>query len=322
MYLADFVIIPDSSADMTSELRERFGIPAIVRGTLYYPDGSQHLANSDWEDFTPDEYYASMKGRNILYKTATPPVGETMNVYESFLKEGKDILSISLSSAISGTYQGFVSVANELMEKYPERKIICVDSLRYASAEALLVTKACEKRDSGATIEETAEYLNEIKHCIHQMGPLDDLFFCVKTGRISNFKAIFGTLVGVNTLGEFAPEGIAAVIGKTKGRNDAINATVEYTKAMIKNPEEQILFVAHSAREESAKLLAQKLREELNPKDIIINPIGASCGSSIGPGLCAVYFLGDPISENNTVEKAALAKVLADMKRQKITKGD
>ncbi len=315
--MSNFVIIPDSSSDMVASLRERFNVPKVIRGTLYHPDGRQDLSDIDWETMTPEEFYNSMKGRNILYKTATPPRGEVIEIFESFLKEGKDVLSISLSSALSGTYQNSVSIAEELMKKYPERKIACIDSMRYGSAQTLLVSLACQKRDSGATLEETAEYLNNIKHSIHQMGPLDDLFFCVKTGRISNFKAIFGTLIGVNSMGDFSNAGLAAVMGKVKGHRAALETTVAYVKKTIKNPEEQIIFIGHSNREESANYLAQRIKEEINPKEVIINPIGMSCGSSIGPGLCSAYFLGDPISENNEVEIATFNEAAAEVKNKK-----
>ena len=315
--MSNFVIVPDSSSDMVAALRERFDIPKVVRGTLYHPDGRQDLADVDWSTMSSEEFYDSMKGRNILYKTATPPRGEFIDIFESFLKEGKDILSISLSSSLSGTYQSALSVAEELMEKYPERKIICIDSYRYGSAQTLMVSKAAEMRDSGATLEETADYINKIKHCIHQMGPLDDLFFCVKTGRISNLKAILGTLIGVNSLGDFGCEGLASVIGKVKGHRAALETTVKYVKKVIKNPEEQIIFVGHTNREESAKYLAERIKEEINPKEIIINPIGMSCGSSIGPGLCSAYFLGDPISPNNETEKIAFNEAVAEAKIKK-----
>ncbi len=295
---------------MTKELRERFGIDGIIRGIVYPPDGSQIFADIDWENITPEEYYNSMRGRKVLYKTATPSVGEIISVMEPLLQAGRDVLSISLSTGISGTFQVVQNAANDLMEKYPERKIICIDSLRYSSAEGLLITLACKKRDEGASITETAEYLNEIKHSIHQIGPLNDLFFCVKTGRITNFQAFFGTLVGVNSFADFSRNGLAAVIGKTKGKQAALEATLKYVAQTIKNPEEQIIFIGHSNREDSALFLAEKIRETLNPKDIIINPIGMSCGSSIGPGLCAVYYLGDPISEGEVIERETMEKIL------------
>lgn len=315
--MSNFEIIPDSSCDMTKVLREKYGINHIIRGVVYKPDGTQIFADIDWETTTPEEYFNSMKGRKVLYKTATPPIGEIVEVFEPILKEGKDILSISLSTGISGTYTAVKTIAEDLMKKYPERKIICIDSLRYASAIALLVTKAVEKKNSGATIDETAEYVNTIKNCIHQMGPLDDLFFCVKTGRITNFQAFFGTLIGVNSLGDFSNKGLAAVLGKVKGHPNALNVTVKYIAETIENPEEQTIFISHSNREKSAHILAEKIREEINPKEIIINSIGMSCGSSIGPGLCAAYYIGKPISDGEITERNLMDNIIKDINNKK-----
>ena len=125
----NFAIVTDSSCDITSDLKERFGIDGVIRGIVYAPDGTQMLSDIDWENISPEEYYTSMQGRNVLYKTATPSAGEVFNVFDPILSSGRDILSISLSSAISGTLQIIQTVANELQEKYPEIKIICIDSL-------------------------------------------------------------------------------------------------------------------------------------------------------------------------------------------------
>ena len=306
----NFAIVPDSSSDMTAQLRLRFGVDAIVRGVIYRPDGTESLSDVDWENTTPDEYFNSMKGRKALYKTATPSMSEYFAAFEPLLQAGKDILSISLSSGISGTYQVAQSAAKELSQKYPDRKIICVDSLRYSSAIALLVAEASFKREQGATIEETAEYINTLKHSIHQIGPLDDLFFCVKTGRISNFQAFFGTLIGVNSLADFAGNGVSAVLGKTKGRKTALEVALRYIEKTIKNPEKQIIFVGHSIREENALYLKDRIIENFAPKDVIINPIGMSCGSSIGPGLCAAFYIGDTISSDGSTEKLIFEEAL------------
>lgn len=313
--MSDFVIIPDSSSDLTRELRERFDIPAYARGAFYFPDGRETLADLDWEQIDPKTYYESMSGRKILFKTASAPQGEVYEVYERFMKEGKDILAITLSSALSGTYQNCLSVSKELMEKYPGRKIVVVDSLRYSTALSLLVIMACQKRNEGATLEETAAYVEANKHCVHQMGPMDDLFFLVKTGRISNFKAFFGTLVGINPMADFNRKGLAQVLGKFKGKKNAFDAVIEYMSKTIENPEDQIIFVAHSNREQAAQVLADRIRETFHPKEIIINHVGMSCGASIGPGLCATFYQGKEISEGMEAEQALMKEIMTKQKK-------
>lgn len=311
--MSDFVIIPDSGSDMTAALRRRFQIDDMLLGVVYFPDGHQEYADIDWERMSPKEYYNSMKGKNVFYKTAYPPVGDVMEKFETYLKDGKDILSMTLSSGISGSYQSAYLVAKELMKKYPERKIICVDTLRYSGAFSLLVMKAAEKRAEGATIEETAQYINSIKNCVHQIGPLDDLFFCAKTGRINNFQAFFGSMAGVFPMADFCSKGVSDVIIKVKGKRNASTVALKYVKDRIVDGQDQILFISHSDREQDAQNMAELLRQEIKPKDIIINDVGMSCGSSIGPGLCAVYFIGKELSEDLQQEKSII-KELANNK--------
>ncbi len=315
--MSKFVIIPDASCDLSADLREQFGIEDYLRGTLYYPDGHDELIDLDWTKMTPDEYYTSMKGRNVLYKTASVPVGQMTEVFEKHLSAGEDVLSISISSGLSATYNETVMVAKDLQKKYPDRKILCIDSLRYSTALALLVVMACEKKNQGATIEETFEYVEQTKRTVHQMGSMNDLFFLVKTGRISNFKALFGTLVGVNAMADFNDKGLSEVIKNTKGMRTAQEFIIKYMEKTIVKPEEQIIFVAHSLRESQAKMLAEKIKERFNPKEIIINPVGMSCGASIGPGLCAAFYQGTPISPKLEKEKKIMDEIEADVKANK-----
>lgn len=313
--MSDFVIIPDSSSDLNKELRERFNIPDYVRGTFYFQDGTEARSDLDWEQISPETYYKSMSGRNALYKTASARRAEILEVYERQLKAGKDILAISLSSGLSGTYQVCVKTAQELLEKYPQRKIIVVDSLRYSTALSLLVIMASQKQQEGATLEETAEFLETYKHTIHQCGPMDDMFFLVKTGRVSNFKAFFGTMVGINPVADFNRKGLSQVLGKFKGKARAFDAVIDYMHGTIENPQDQIIFVAHSDREQAAKVLAQRIQEEFSPKEIIINHVGMSCGASIGPGLCAAFYRGKEISENMEQEQALMDAIIQKQKK-------
>lgn len=312
--MSDFVIIPDAASDFTKELRDRFQIPDYIKGTIYLPDGTEAIADLDWELMDPTTYYNSMSGRKALYKTAGSRQGDIYEIYRKYLEAGKDILTICLSSALSGTYQVYLKISQELMAEYPGRKIVIVDSLRYSSALSLLVIKASQKQQEGATLEETAAYLNKVKYSIHQMGAMDDMFFLVKTGRVSNFKALFGTLVGINAMADFNRQGLSQVIGKIKGKKRVIDAIIEYMRHTIENPTEQIIFVAHSNREQAAELLAQRIREEFSPKEVIINPVGISCGASIGPGLCAAFYEGVEISEDYSREQELMRNIIAEQK--------
>ncbi len=315
--MADFVIIPDVSCDLIRPLRERFDIPDYIPGVVYFPDGHSESTDIDWEHNDPKTYYESMSDRKSLYKTAYASPGEITAVYEKYLSQGIDVLSIVLSSGVSGTFQACDRVRQELAAKYPERKIIVIDSLRFSTSLSLLLIMASKKKAEGATIEETAAYVEENKHCIHQIGPMDDLFFLVKTGRISNFKAFFGTLVGVNPMADFNRNGMAEVLAKFKGKKNAFDAVIRYMRKTVIDPENQIMFVAHSNRLEAAKVLAEMIENEFHPKEIIINDVGMSSGSSIGPGLTAAFYYGTEISEGCETEKAIMAEIIAAQREKK-----
>lgn len=312
--MSDFVIIPDTSCDLTRDMREKYNIPDYLHGILYHPDGTEVLSSLDWDNMSAKEYYDSMKGRKALYKTATPKLGEVYEVFEKYLKQGKDILSISLSAGLSSIYENNLKAANDLMKKYPDRKIICVDSMRYSTALAILIIEASNKQAEGCSIDEVADYINEIKHTVHQIGSMDDLFFLVKTGRISNFKALFGQMIGLNIIADFNEHGMSEVIGKIKGQRDAIDAFIEYMEETAVDIENQTVFVAHTNREAVAKLLVQKIKERFSPKEIILNTVGIACGATIGPGLCAAFYKGKPVSHNMEFEKNLMTKIINDKK--------
>lgn len=312
--MSNFAIISDNSCDLIKPLRERFGIDDYINGLVYFPDGHCEKSDLDWERYDPKWFYESMSNKKTVYKTALAPIGDIKEVLEKQLKEGKDVLCITLSSALSGTYQACEMVKTQLLENYPERKIICVDSMRYSTALSMLVIEAAMKRSEGYTLEQTAQYIEDNKHRVHQIGPMDDLFFLCRNGRISNFKAFFGTLVGVNPMADFNRNGLAQVVGKFKGKKAALNATIAYMKETAEDLDQQIIFVAHSNRPAVAQLLRDMIVAEFHPKEVIINDVGMSCGVSIGPGLCAAFYWGKEISENMEQELAIMQAIAEKQK--------
>lgn len=315
-----FTVIPDTSCDLSAEMRKCLGIEDYVKGVVTFPDGHSEYADLDWQTFTPQDYYNGMRSKKSICTTSAASPDEIAAIFEKAVSAGQDVLSLSLSSGLSVSYQNAVKAANMVMEKYPKRKIICVDTLRYSTAVGLLTYLACKKRDEGASIEATAAYLNEIRHCVHQIGTMDDLFFLCKTGRISNFKALFGTLVGVNSMADFNRSGKAEVIAKYKGKKTAFEAGLHYVEKTVVDPQNQILFLSHSNREESVKLFAGMLKDRFGFKDVYIANLGMACGASIGPGLCAAFYVGNPVSEDMSVEKEymnQISKLLKEKKEEK-----
>ncbi|MGN0452645.1 MAG: DegV family protein [Ruminococcus sp.] len=308
---SSFVIISDSSCDLSKELRDRFAVADYVPGHVFFPDGSDRLADLDWKDISPEEFFKMVGDKKLNpMTTSTPSIPEITDIMEKYLSKGKDILAIVLSTGISGTYGVFVNAKKELETKYPDRKIIVIDSLRYSTSLALLCVYAAGLRNMGKSIDEVAQWVEENKECIHQIGWMDDLYFCKRMGRVSGTAAVMGTLVGVKAMADFNHEGKSQVIGKTRGYKNAYNACIDYMKATIINPETQIVFIAETLRKKEAEELRALIEAEIKPREIIMTTVGQSCGPSIGPGLVAAFYFGKKISENLEREQKILAEIV------------
>ena len=310
-----FVILADATCDLNAEIRKTYDIE-ILYGHIRYPSGEEQVATLDWKDFsilkeyTPEEFYNELKKNPNSFSTSPPNVQEHYNAFEKCVKDGYDVLSLSLSSGLSGTFNFASKAKDMIIEKYPDAKILCVDSLRFSTGCGLMAMYASTMRSEGKTIEEVYNYLEENKNCFHQMGWLDDLSYVAKKGRISHPKAFFGKLIGIKPIGEFDFNGLTTVIGKAKGEKSAYKAMIEYIRQTIINPEEQIIFVAHTNRRAQAEEYKALIEETFHPKAVYINDVFPLSGINIGPGLMAAYYRGKPISEGLVQEKEILSKIL------------
>ena len=305
-----FVILADSSCDLSNELRQRFNIE-YIKGHMTLPDGTERLTALEWDFTTPEEFYKELKNKknynpetgNPLYTTSPATTNEFKEEFIKYLEEEKDILCITISSGLSGTNAFAKKAAKELEEDYPERKIVVVDSLRYSTGYGLLCVRAAIERESGRNIEEVAKWVEENKYSCHQMGFLDDLSFVAIKGKISKTQAFMGHMMDVKLLAEFSHEGMPCIISKTKGDQGFYDFCIKYMEKTIINPEEQIIFIAQTERMDQALELKQIIEERFKPKEVIINYVFPQNSINIGPGLCAAYYLGKEISRDLSVEK-------------------
>lgn len=312
--MSNFSIISDTSCDLRKELRDRFGIADYARGYVHLPDGTAIKGNLDWSKEESDAFFKALSDKKANYKTAAPAIGEVADVLEAQLKEGKDVLCVTLSGGLSGMYGVFVNAKRELEDKYPDRKIIIVDSMRYSTSEGMVCVLASQYRAEGKTIEETAELLEINKHRVHQIGWMDDLFYCKKMGRVSNAAAVMGTLVGIKAMADFNQKGMSHVLGKTRGYKNAYRMIVEYMKATGEDLENQIVFITHSLREEHALKVKAMIEEEIGPKEIIITTVGQGSAPNVGPGMVAAFYLGKKASEDLKDETVIFEELASKIK--------
>ncbi|MDR0812495.1 MAG: DegV family EDD domain-containing protein [Oscillospiraceae bacterium] len=294
---SNYVILGDMSFDLSPELRQRFGVDGYFKGHLSTPEADDIEGRLDLSDAELDEFYASLKANKNKYKTAAAGVDEIVLYFETFLQQGNDILALSISSKLSTTFNIMERAKERACEKYPERKVIIVDTLKFSVAIGLLTVRACEFRAMGYSLEQNAEKLDEIKKTLHQMGSVDDLFWVASKGRISHAKAFFGTIAGIKSMGDFDADGLVTALAKVSGYEKVYKTIIEYIKKTIKSASEQIVFVAHSARREQAEILASEIRAKIKPKEVIVCNIYPMSGINAGPGLLAAYYFGTEITD-------------------------
>lgn len=304
-----FVILPDVTCDLSEELRKRFDIE-YIKGHIVFPDKVEREGVLEWKYCTREEFYKDLKKNPNEYSTAPANIDEFKEAFEFYVKQGFDVLSITISSALSGTYNFALKARELVLEQYPDAKIICIDSQRYSNGFGLIAIYASLLRAEGKEIDEVAKIIEEKKNCFHEMGWLDDLSFVAKKGRLSNSKAFFGTLIGIKPLGEFNHQGLTTVLGKAKGEKKAYQAIMNYIEKTIENPSEQIILIAQTNHMKQALEFKEMLQNKFNPKEIIINDVFPSCGINVGPGLMAAFYMGKPISEDLKAETEIMNEVL------------
>jgi DegV family protein with EDD domain len=249
-------------------------------------------------------------------KVSTAPASpeEYYQIFKKYAEEGYDILSISISSKISSTYGVAVGAADRVKAEYPQRTLYCLDALRMSGSMGLLVMYALEMQKEGKTMAEVIDWLESNKMRVHQMGPIDDLIFVARRGRISMGKAIMGSFAGVKPMGDCNRDGYVTVLTKAKGMKKALNATVSYVGEVAADVQNQYLLIVHSNREEYAMTLKEKLETRLNPKQVLVSDSYSASGTNIGPGMVGVYFLGDEVSEDLTAERKIMARVMESVR--------
>ena len=304
-----FIILPDVTCDLTEEIRTRFGLEDYIEGYIHFSDGRDLKTTLDWSNISREEFYKTLSNKKMEVSTAPASPEDYYEFYKKYAEQGYDILAMSISSKISSTHNVAVGAAKRVMEEYPDCNIYCFDSLRMAGALGLLVIYALQLKKDGKTMDEIIAWLEEYKHKVHQMGPIDDLIFVARRGRISMGKAIMGNFAGVKPMGDCNREGYVTVLTKAKGMNKALALSVEYARAVSTDIENQYVLVSHSNRQTYAETLADMVKKELNPKDVFICDVFSGSGTNVGPGMVGLYFLGAEISEDLVNEKAIMAKL-------------
>lgn len=309
-----YVILTDVTCDLSPEIRDHFGMTDYIHGYVSISDGRDLKTRLDWSLISREDFYNCLGNRQMKVSTAPASPEEYYQIFTKYAEEGYDILSISISSKISSTFGVAVGAADRVKAEHPDCALYCLDALRMSGSMGLLVCYALEMQKQGATMQEVIDWLESNKMRVHQMGPIDDLIFVARRGRISMGKAIMGSFAGVKPMGDCNRDGYVTVLTKAKGMKRALTATVSYVGEVATDIENQYLIIVHSNREAYAETLREKLETTLHPKGIFVSDSYSASGTNIGPGMVAVYFLGDEVTEELTREKEIMNRVMESVR--------
>lgn len=284
-----FSIVTDTSANLPVEFVREHGITVIPFS--FYIDGVENTC-TDTEGFDGKEYYNMIRECKVVTTSQITPA-RYIEYMSPILEAGQDVLFICLSSGVSGAYSSSNLAARELMEKYPERKVITVDSLGASLGEGLLSVYAAEDRAGGKSIEETAEHLNSVIPKMNQLFTVDDLKYLRRSGRISGATAVVGSVLNIKPMLVGNEEGKIVSFAKVRGRKKAVKELARLYAERVVDGENQIIGISHADCLEEAQELARMVNEACAPKQILMVCHEPATGSHVGPGMLAVYFLGN-----------------------------
>lgn len=287
-----FVIIGDSCSDLNMQLRKGNGIDDLASLYLTY-DNQSIPASLDWEKISAKDYYDIMRnGTRVLSSQATAVDYEEL--FEKYLKDGYDIVSISCSSALSATVKSSYVARDNLKEKYPQAKIFCIDALVSAGGQGMLCILASRLRSQGKSAEETAQLIEEYKMFMQQAGTVDDLNFLKRSGRISASSALFGSLLGIKPIVISNDHGENVAIKKVKGRQKSLRELVDYTIANYTGKIMEEIYISHGDCLQDAEFCKELILEKMPSAKISIVYLNPVVGASCGPNMLAIYFMGTP----------------------------
>ncbi len=292
-----YKIITDSTCDLPSTVIKELDVHVIPME--YILDGVSHFQDLEDEGEKTASFYGSLREGKVS-STSMINAARFMGVFEPYLKAGQDILHVSFSSALSGSYNASRMAAEELKELYPERQILVLDSIAASIGQGLLVYHAVLKKRQGLSLEELYEWLEENKKKICHWFTVEDLMHLKRGGRISALSANIGTALNIKPILSVNMEGKLVNLGKVMGRKKSLSELIVKMKSCAETAENQVVIIGHGDSLKDAEFLSTKLKNELHVKEVIMTQIGPIIGSHTGPGMIGLTFVGERESQQSS----------------------
>ncbi len=283
--MSNYVLLTDSAGDMTPEMMKKLGI-GYLELSFTFTDEERSYLNYELE--SKDFYNEMKKGRTA--KTSAANVAAFTDFFENELKAGNDILYVGFSSGLSTTYNSASIAAADLAEHYPERKIICVDSLSASAGMGLLVYLTAMEKQNGATLEEAAEFVKSNRLSLAHWFTVDSLEYLKRGGRVSPTVAFVGGLLGIKPILHVDNEGHLINMFTVRGRKKSFEALADKVVELARDKNGPI-WISHADCAEDAAEVARIIFEKHGVEVSNIVDIGPVIGAHSGPGTIAVFFL-------------------------------
>ncbi|MCI5745072.1 MAG: DegV family protein [Erysipelotrichaceae bacterium] len=295
--MRNFVIVVDSCSDLSKDLRVQYQIEYVKMNIIKkLPSGDVEIpASLDWDLYTNKELF-DWQRNGMKLKTTQVPHDEFYNMFEKLVSEGNDVLYIACSSALSGSYNYSLIVRDEILKKYPDARIECVDSLTSSMGEGSMAIDVAKLKASGKTLDECLAYLNENKLCYNQVATVENLQYLKDAGRVKASAAFFGTLFSVKPLIISDAIGQNYAIKKAKGRKTSLVEVVNLMKENIEDANNQTVWIVHADCLEDAMKLKEIVEKEINPKEVRVEYLGPIIGVSTGPGTLGLFAKGKKVT--------------------------
>lgn len=280
-----FIISTEKTCDLPNNLISEYNI--YTTNMRYSIDDVEY---GDDNDISNKEFCDKMRNGSIM-KTTSVNTYDAEMYFKELLKEGKDILHISFTSGMSGSFNNINSVANEI-NKTSKNKIYIIDSLCACSGQGLLCLLASEEADKGKDITDVVKYIESIKLNICHLFTVDNLKYLVQGGRVSKVKATIGTVLQIKPVLHLNNEGKIVQCSNVISRKKAIMTLCDDFIKKFSNISDKII-ISHADCKEDAELLASFIKKKSN-KDCLICELGHVICSHSGPGTLALFFVGNP----------------------------
>lgn len=287
----DYEIVTDSGCNLAESYIESVGLHVIPLTLII--DGVQYQGYRKGEETDYQQFYTMMReGKTIT--TSLPNLAETRQLFQGILSQGRDLIYLGFSSALSSAFEAITLMLNELREDFPGRAIYSVDTLGASGGQGLLVYHTVKKAQEGLPIDELAQWAEENRYHLAHWFTVDDLMFLFRGGRVSKTSAWAGTMLNIKPVMHVDNEGRLIPVEKARGRKKSLNALVDHMRATALQPvSEQTVFINHGDCLEDAQYLAGMIRDEFGVTDITINYVDPVIGAHSGPGTMALFFLAE-----------------------------